>query len=82
VEFDDCVENEAVVFQSSDPDFSVRTDGSIFARGEGAGLDEPVQFKLTASGQHAHVWETVVQLALIDPPSRLQNGNEVSFYSR
>ena len=71
--------NEAVVFQSSDPIFSVRTDGSIFARGERASLDEPVQFKLTASGPHTHVWETVVQLALIDLPSPQQNENEVSY---
>ncbi len=70
--------NEAVVFQSSDPVFSVRTDGSIFAKGEGASLDEPVQFKLTANGPHTHVWETVVQLALIDPTSPQQSENEVS----
>lgn len=81
VKFDDCMGNEAVVFQSSDPIFSVRTDGSIFAQGEGASLDEPVQFKLTASGPHTHAWETVVQLALIDPPSLQQTENEVSFYS-
>lgn len=71
--------NKAVVFQSSDPNFSMRTDGSIFAQGEGASLDEPVQFKLTASGPHTQVWETVVQLALIDLPSPQQNENEVSF---
>lgn len=71
--------NEAVAFQSSDPSFSVRTDGSIFAQREGASLDEPVQFKLTASGPHTHVWETVVQLALIDLPSPQQNENEVSY---
>lgn len=71
--------NEALVFRSSDPVFSVRTDGSIFARGEGASLAEPVQFKLTASGPHTHVWETVVQLALIDPPSPQLQENEVSY---
>lgn len=71
--------NEAVVFHSSDPVFSVRTDGFIFAQREGASLDEPVQFKLTASGPHTNVWETVVQLALIDLPSPQQNENEVSF---
>ena len=71
--------NEGVVFRSSDPIFSVRTDGSIFAQRAGASLDEPVQFKLTASGQHTHVWETVVQLALIDLPSPQQNENEVSY---
>ncbi|XP_059189917.1 cadherin-4-like [Centropristis striata] len=78
VKFDDCMGNEAVVFQSSDPNFSVRTDGSIFAQGDGASLNEPVQFKLTASGPTTHVWETVVQLALIDPPSPQQTENEVT----
>uniref|UniRef100_A0A3P8T4F0 Cadherin-4 n=1 Tax=Amphiprion percula TaxID=161767 RepID=A0A3P8T4F0_AMPPE len=80
VKFDDCMGNEAVVFQSSDPIFSVRTDGSIFAQGEGASLDEPVQFKVTASGPHTHVWETVVQLALIDPPSRVNASVIVCLY--
>ncbi|XP_039655771.1 cadherin-4-like [Perca fluviatilis] len=78
VKFSDCMGNEAVVFQSSDPFFSVQTDGSIFAQGDGASLDEPVQFKLTASGPHTHVWETVVQLALIDSPSPQENENEVT----
>lgn len=79
VKFDDCMGNEAVVFQSSDPIFSVRTDGSIFAKEEGASLDEPVQFKLTANGPHKHVWTTVIQLALIEPPSLQQSENEVSY---
>ena len=77
VKFDDCMGNDAVVFQSSDPIFSVRTDGSVFVQAEGASLDEPVQFKLTASGPHTHAWETVVQLAMIDLPSTEQN--EVSY---
>lgn len=79
VKFDDCMGNKAVVFQSSDPLFSVRTDGSIYAKGEGARLDEPVQFKLTANGPHTHVWETVVQLALIEPPLPQLTENEVSY---
>lgn len=79
VKFDDCMGNEAVVFQSSDPNFSVQTDGSIFAKEEGASLDEPVQFKLTANGPHKHVWMTVLQLALIEPPSLQQSENEVSY---
>lgn len=82
VRFDDCMGNEAVVFQSTDPIFSVRTDGSIFAKGEGASLDEPVQFKLTANGPHTQVWETVVQLALIDPPPLQRHENEVSYTLR
>ncbi|KAI4824123.1 hypothetical protein KUCAC02_012666 [Chaenocephalus aceratus] len=77
VKFDDCMGNEAVVFRSSDPIFSVRTDGSIYAQEEGASLDEPVQFKLTAGGPTTRVWETVIQLALIDPLLPQQNENEV-----
>lgn len=77
VTFNDCGGKEAVVLRTSDPLFGVRTDGSIFAAGE-ANLDAPVQFKLTAEGPHAHVWETVVQLALIDPPPAPQKENEVS----
>ncbi|XP_019746868.1 cadherin-4 [Hippocampus comes] len=77
VNFDDCMGNKAVVFKSSDPNFSVRTDGSIFAQAEGASLAEPIQFKLTASGPHSHLWKTVIQLALIDPPAPQQNEHEV-----
>ncbi|AWP10259.1 putative cadherin-4-like, partial [Scophthalmus maximus] len=80
VKFDDCAGNEAVVFRSSDPVFGVRADGSVFARAEGAaGLDEPVQFKVTASGPRTRTaWETEVQLALIDPPSPRRHQNEVT----
>lgn len=79
MKFDDCMGNEAVVFQSTDPVFNVRTDGSIFAKGQGANLDETVQFKVTARGPHTNVWETVVQLTLIDLSSSGQNKNEVSY---
>lgn len=79
MKFDDCMGNEAVVLQSSDPSFGVRTDGSIFAQREGVGLDEPVQFKVTASGPRAQVWETVIQLAPINPPSLQASENEVSY---
>ncbi|XP_037101585.1 cadherin-4-like [Syngnathus acus] len=78
VKFDDCAGNKAVIFESGDPNFSVRTDGSIFAQGDGAAMDEPVQFKLTASGPHSHVWKTVIQLAPIDAASPQQNENEVT----
>lgn len=69
VKFDDCVGNEEVAFESSDPVFSVRADGSVFAKAGGASLDEPAQFKVTARGPHTHVWQTVVQVALTEPPS-------------
>lgn len=79
VKFDDCVGNNSVVFQSSDPVFGVRTDGSIFAQEEVASLHEPVQFKVTASGPQAEVWETVIQLTATDLTSLGQNENEVSY---
>lgn len=78
VKFDDCMGNEEVAFQSSDPVFSVRSDGSVFAKVGGASLDKPVQFKVTAHGPHTHVWQTVVRVALSEPPSPQQNGKEVS----
>ncbi|CAL8367566.1 unnamed protein product [Lota lota] len=76
LKFDDCMGNEGLTFQSSEPAFGVRTDGSIFTRQDKTSLVEPVQFKLTASGPNTHVWETVVQLALIDPPTPREKGNE------
>lgn len=69
VKFDDCTGNEGVAFESSDPVFSVRPDGSVFAKASGASLDEAAQFKVTARGPHTHVWQTVVQVALTEPPS-------------
>ena len=77
VRFDDCMGNEGLTFQSSEPAFGVRTDGSIFIRQDGTSLVEPVQFKLTARGPNTHVWETVLQLAPIDPPEPREGGNEV-----
>lgn len=78
VKFDDCMGNEAVVFQSTDPVFSVQTDGSIFAKGDVASLDETVEFKVTAHGLHTNEWETVVQLTLMGLSSSGKNENEVS----
>lgn len=69
VKFDDCMGNQEVALESSDPVFSVRPDGSVFAKAGEASLDEPAQFKVTARGPHTHVWQTVVQVALIEPPS-------------
>lgn len=79
MKFDDCAGNDGVVFQSSDPVFSVRTDGSIFAQEEVVSLHEPVQFKVTASGPQAEVWETVIQLTATDLTLPEQNENEVSY---
>lgn len=70
VKFDDCMGNEEVALESSDPVFSVRADGSVFAKASRASLlDVPAQFKVTARGPHTHVWQTVVQVALTEPPS-------------
>lgn len=65
VKFEDCQRSRDVGFVSSDPNFSVRTDGTVYAEQEVANLSEPVQFMVTARGLHdPHIWETTVKLAL------------------
>nr|XP_054587001.1 cadherin-4 isoform X2 [Nothobranchius furzeri] len=65
VKFEDCQRSREVGFVSSDPKFSVRPDGTVYAEQEVANLSEPVQFMLTARGLHdPHIWETTVKLAL------------------
>uniref|UniRef100_A0A8C8HF04 Cadherin-4 n=1 Tax=Oncorhynchus tshawytscha TaxID=74940 RepID=A0A8C8HF04_ONCTS len=65
VKFEDCQHSKAVGFESSDPNFSVRPDGSVYAEQEVANLSEPIQFMVTARGGHdPHIWETTVKLAL------------------
>lgn len=69
VKFEDCQRSREVGFVSSDPNFSVRPDGSVYAEQELANLSEPVQFMVTARGFHdAHIWETTVKLALAGHP--------------
>ncbi|XP_064154587.1 cadherin-4-like isoform X2 [Anguilla rostrata] len=74
VKFDSCQENEAVGFESSDPSFSVRMDGSIYTEQDVSSLAEPVQFMVTArSVPDTRIWETTVKLALaggtVPPPT-------------
>ncbi|XP_033909789.1 cadherin-4-like isoform X1 [Acipenser ruthenus] len=65
VKFNDCRENEDVGYESSDPDFKVRTDGSIYAAREVTSLSRPVQFTVTAQGAaNPQTWETTVRLAV------------------
>ncbi|KAM4741811.1 cadherin-4 isoform 3-T3 [Anableps anableps] len=65
VTFEDCQRSREVGFVSSDPNFSVRPDGSVYTEQEVANLSEPVQFMVTARGLHdPHIWETTVKLAL------------------
>ncbi|XP_048873433.1 cadherin-4 isoform X2 [Brienomyrus brachyistius] len=65
VKFDSCREDEAVGFESSDPSFKVRKDGSIYAERDVSSLLEPVQFMVTArSSPDMPVWETTIKLAL------------------
>ncbi|MFT7800799.1 cadherin-4 isoform X3 [Arapaima gigas] len=65
VKFDSCREDGAVGFESSDPSFNVRTDGSIYTEREVSNLSEPVQFVVTArSSPDMPIWETTVKLAL------------------
>ncbi|MED6242658.1 hypothetical protein ATANTOWER_007825 [Ataeniobius toweri] len=65
VKFEDCQHSREVGFVSSDPNFNVRPDGSVYTEQEVANLSEPVQFMVTAWGLHdPHIWETTVKLAL------------------
>ncbi|KAG7472388.1 hypothetical protein MATL_G00108300, partial [Megalops atlanticus] len=65
VKFDSCREDEEVGFESSDPSFNVRTDGSIYTEQDVSSLAEPVQFMVTArSSPDRPIWETTVKLAL------------------
>ncbi|XP_024125612.1 cadherin-4 isoform X3 [Oryzias melastigma] len=66
VKFEDCQRSREVGFISSDPNFSVRPDGTVYTQKEVANLSEPVQFMVTAWGLHdPHIWETTVKLALV-----------------
>ena len=50
---------------SSDPAFSVRSDGSVYVEQEVANLSKPVQFMVTARGlRDTRIWETTVKLAV------------------
>lgn len=72
VKFEDCQRSREVGFVSSDPNFSVRPDGTVYAEQEVANLSEPVQFMVTAYGLHdPHIWETTVKLALAGHPHPL-----------
>ncbi|XP_041114367.1 cadherin-4-like [Polyodon spathula] len=65
VKFNDCQKNENVGYESSDPDFKVRADGSIYAAREVASLSRPVQFTVTAQGAaDPRTWETTIRLAV------------------
>ncbi|MBN3283899.1 CADH4 protein, partial [Polyodon spathula] len=65
VKFNDCRENEDVGYESSDLDFKVRADGSIYAAREVTSLLRPVQFTVTAHGAaDPQTWETTVRLAV------------------
>uniref|UniRef100_A0A7N6FLM3 Cadherin-4 n=1 Tax=Anabas testudineus TaxID=64144 RepID=A0A7N6FLM3_ANATE len=72
VKFEDCQRSREVGFVSSDPNFSVRPDGTVYTEQEVANLSEPVQFMVTARGLHdPHIWETTVKLALAGHPHPL-----------
>ncbi|CAL8379871.1 unnamed protein product [Boreogadus saida] len=65
MKFESCLHNREVVFVSSDPAFSVRSDGSVYVEQEVANLSEPVQFMVTARGlRDTRIWETTVKLAV------------------
>lgn len=69
VKFEACHLNERISFESSDPKFSVRPDGSLYAEQDVTNLSEPVQFMVTAQGsKNTQIWETTVKLAIAGHP--------------
>ena len=72
MKFEDCQRSREVGFISSDPNFGVRPDGSVYAEQELGNLSEPVEFMVTARALHdPHIWETTVKLALAGHPHPL-----------
>ncbi|XP_041946291.1 cadherin-4 [Alosa sapidissima] len=76
VKFEGCHVVDLLGFESSDPNYSVQPDGSVYAEKDVANLTEPVQFMVTARGRslEAHIWETTVKLALAGHPSQIGEG--------
>uniref|UniRef100_A0A8C2ECW6 Cadherin-4 n=1 Tax=Cyprinus carpio TaxID=7962 RepID=A0A8C2ECW6_CYPCA len=73
VKFKTCQQIEEVSFESSDPKFSVRPDGSLYAEQHVTNLTEPIQFMVTGRDSAGkYIWETTVKLALaghlLSPP--------------
>ncbi|KAF5904600.1 cadherin-4-like isoform X1 [Clarias magur] len=69
VNFEACHRNERITFESSDPKFSVRPDGTLYAERDLTDLSEPVRLVLTARGnKHVRIWKTIVNLVIIRHP--------------
>ncbi|XP_063065127.1 cadherin-4-like [Engraulis encrasicolus] len=69
VSFEKCLKNMSLVFTTSDPNFGLKYDGSIFARREvGArSLREPVELQVMArDAASKQIWEATIRLSL-DP---------------
>uniref|UniRef100_A0A8B9K4B0 Cadherin-4 n=1 Tax=Astyanax mexicanus TaxID=7994 RepID=A0A8B9K4B0_ASTMX len=86
VKFEVCHLTERISFESSDPKFGIRPDGSLYAQREVTNLSEPIQFMVTAQGsKDTHIWETTVKLALAGhtlPPPMSQMVGEAAFHPR
>lgn len=82
VKFETCQQIEEVSFESSDPKFSVRPDGSLYAEQHVTNLTEPIQFMVTGRDSAGkYIWETTVKLALaghlLSPPVNQVRTNDV-----
>lgn len=72
MKFEDCQRGREVGFVTSDPNFGVGPDGTVYTVQDVSNLSEPVQFMVTAKGLHdLRVWETTVKLALAGHPHPL-----------
>ncbi|KAG7319188.1 hypothetical protein KOW79_017662 [Hemibagrus wyckioides] len=56
---------ERITFQSSNPKFSVRPDGSLYAEQDVKDPPEPIRFTVTARGsKDTRMWTTIVKLVI------------------
>lgn len=78
VEFDDCASNQDIRYRSSDPDFKVGSNGTLYATHTLHVPTDQVKFIVTARNvKTQEKWETVVKLHVKAPGSSIHNDNKV-----
>ncbi|TSY83935.1 Cadherin-4 [Bagarius yarrelli] len=66
LKFQACHPNEKIRFKSSDPKFTVRPNGSLYAEQDVSEMSQPIEFIVTAQGksEDTRIWKTVVKLVI------------------
>lgn len=77
VEFDDCASNQDIRYRSSDPDFKVGSNGTLYATHTLHVPTDQVKFIVTARNvKTQEKWETVVKLHVKAQGSSIHNDNK------